>query len=124
MDHSPETDKLTRRTALAGCGALFAGLAAPVRAASSSREAPYNAAGERVGEVTDHSAIVHTRLTAAPLPNARGYSVPIDPHSLNIYELTAIWMPEGMKIPELEGSCAGKGGKARLLYSTTARLEG
>lgn len=66
---------------------------------------------------------MHTRLTANSLPNGRGYSVPIDPHSLNIYELTAIPMPDGMKISELEGSCTGKAGKVRVLYSPTSHLD-
>jgi len=97
---------MTRRTFIAGLAAL--------------RDAPYNAAGERVGEVTARSAIVHARLTAQPLRNNGGYTFPIDPHRLNLDDPIRLRMPDGMNVPGLEGSCAGRGGKARLLYNGEA----
>jgi phosphodiesterase/alkaline phosphatase D-like protein len=67
--------KFDRREALVRCAALMGTLALPRggRAADTESEAPYNALGERVGEVGADSAVVHTRLTAAPTRNNRGY---------------------------------------------------
>jgi alkaline phosphatase D len=90
----------------------------------SNAEPPYTALGAKIGEVSDTSAIVHTRLTASPQRNNRGYSFPIYPHSLSREELRAIRMPDGLSVADLEGACPGRAGWVRLRYGTTATLDG
>ena len=51
-------------------------LTAGINIAAPNAEAPYNAMGERVGEVTGHSALIHTRLTKFAARNANGPSFP------------------------------------------------
>ena len=87
-------------------------------------EPPYNAMGERVGEVTDRSAIVHTRLTAAAERNYKGYKFPGARHGMNVTDLRKIPMPEGMAVADLEGDCPGKAGRAKLWYGTDSKLQG
>src|SRR6266545_8061612 len=80
---------------------------------------------KRVGEVTANSAIVHARLTAAPTRNNRGYSFPVHTHNLStMNQLKNIRIPDKMDVSDLEGSCAGKGGRARLHYGLDAQLAG
>ena len=81
--------------------------------------APYNAEGERVGEVTDHSAVIHTRLTAFPTRNEHGYVFPVVPHGGG--KPKAEW-PEGKTVADLEGACPGKAGKVRVWYGTDPKL--
>src|SRR4030095_523764 len=73
-----------------------------------------NALGERVGEVTSHSAIIHTRLTAQPIRNNRGYNFPFSTHSLTWDQRRNVRMPAGMTVAELEGACPGKEGLGRI----------
>ena len=73
---SEDSIKFSRREALLGGAALIGSLTATQRYALAEDETPFNAEGERVGDVTYHSAIVHTRLTATPERNNRGYSFP------------------------------------------------
>src|ERR1043166_7020851 len=110
---------MNRRETLAGLAGLALG--SGLRAAPG--DAPHNAAGERVGEVTATSAIVHARLTAAPTRNNRGYSFPVHTHNLStMNQLRQIRMPDKMPLRELEGSCEGTGGRARLRYGTDTQL--
>ncbi len=90
----------------------------------AGREPPYNAMGERVGEVSAHSAIVHTRLTSRPQRNARGYSFPYCTHSLDYEQRHAVRPPEGIRIEELEGACPGQAGWVRLRYDRDPKLSG
>jgi len=104
---------------------MFAAPVAPAllpSTAEASDEAPYNAQGERVGEVTDHSAIVHTRLTASPRRNDHGYVFPGARHGTPTKELKEMKWPKGMTIDQLEGECPGKAGKVRVWYGTDAKL--
>lgn len=108
-------NSFTRREFLASSAALpLIGLAAD--------EAPFNAQGERIGEVTDHSALIHTRLTAAATRNNSGFSFPGVTRQDRREKLQV--MPAGMTIAELEGACPGKAGRARLLYGQRADLSG
>jgi len=106
----------TRRQALVGAATALTGAACGI--SLRRPEAPYNALGERVGEVTDRSAIIHTRLTGAPFRNNRGYSFPYWTHSLSREQRLTVQIPEGMTLADLEGSCSGKEGLARLHYAT------
>lgn len=111
-----KSSMFSRREVLAGSAAILGGLALPRPSVFTKGEAPYNAEGERTGEVTHHSAIVHTRLTAHPTRNNRGHAFPWWTHNLSLSEREQIRIPEGMAIADLEGECPGKGGMARLLY--------
>jgi alkaline phosphatase D len=104
--------KTTRRDFLrASTLPLVARLALP------DAEAPYNAMGERVGEVTPTSALIHTRLTAAPTRNASGYA--FEPMKSSA---EARRMPADKRVAELEGACPGTAGQVRLRYATNAEL--
>jgi alkaline phosphatase D len=112
---------MNRRETLTG----IAGLALGSRLRGAGGEPPHGAAGERVGEVTATSAIVHARLTAAPTRNNRGYSFPVHTHNLStMNQLRLLRMPDKMPLSELEGACAGKAGRARLRYGVDPKLAG
>ena len=112
---------MNRRETLTG----IAGLALGSRLRAAAEDPPFNAAGERVGEVTADSAIVHARLTAAPTRNNRGYSFPVHTHNLStMNQLLQIRMPEKMQVSDLEGSCSGKSGRARVHYGPDPQLAG
>ena len=114
---------LSRRHLLAASASLLGPVARTARA-EQPEEPAYNAGGERVGEVGAESAIVHARLTLHPTRNNRGYSFPVHPHNLNtVRELTAIRIPSGLRIADLEGACPGKAGGMRLHYATRPSLD-
>lgn len=71
--------------------------------------------GMKIGEVDQDSAIVWTRLTAAPEMNQSG--VPFI--STEDKEATmASQMPEGKKLDDMEGAVPGKTGKVRLTWES------
>jgi len=116
---------LKRREALLGSTAALGALVLPSAPTLAAEQAPYNAAGERVGEVSFESAIVHARLTATPTRNNRGYSFPVYTHNLSTMGvLSKIRLPEGMSIEQLEGACPGKAGRVRLHYGRDRNLNG
>jgi alkaline phosphatase D len=94
----------------------------PLLLSKAETTAPFNAMGERVGEVTDHSALIQTRLTAAPTRNDKGFAFPGITRDMRREKLQQ--MPAGMTIAELEGACPGQAGRVRLLYSQRADLQG
>jgi alkaline phosphatase D len=117
--------KLDRREILLQSAGLLGTLALPLggQMADTESVAAHNAIGERVGEVSADSAIVHTRLTANPTRNNLGYSFPVFTHNLDtIGVLSKIRLPHGLTIADLEGSCAGKPGRIRLHYSQDPNL--
>lgn len=81
---------------------------------------PYNAMGERVGEVTDTSAIVHTRLTRLPVRNADGYRFAGAKHGTPPRKIRHL--PAGMRTEELEGACPGTEGSVRLWVGRSSSL--
>ncbi|MFN0120914.1 MAG: alkaline phosphatase D family protein [Blastocatellia bacterium] len=85
--------------------------------AATENETPHNAMGERLGEVTHNSAIVHTRLTLRALRNETGLSFPPMKNSQE-----AQFLPSAQRVDELEGACPGAAGRARLLLATNATL--
>src|SRR5262245_46225533 len=91
---------LSRRQALLSTASVLAGVACsrPGTRDAEQEEAPYRALGERVGEVTDRSAIVHTRLTAASVRNERGYSFPIWTHNLSYEQRLEVRVPDGVSV--------------------------
>lgn len=74
---------------------------------------PRQATGVKVGEVSDTSAIVWLRLTAAAQHNARGAWLGYKTRPL----------PSDMKVEQLKGACPGAPGRVRLRYGTTADLK-
>ncbi len=110
-----EIKHLTRRQALLRAATVLTGTACSISV--HLPEAPCNALGERVGEVTPHSAIIHTRLTAQSDRNNRGYSFPFWTHSLSREQRLTVRVPEGMTVADLEGACPGKEGLVRLHHS-------
>jgi alkaline phosphatase D len=124
MRKDAERLRLNRRKLLQSLSSVLTGAACGQRGKRQGLkdEPPYNALGERVGEVTDHSAIVHTRLTAAPTRNEHGYSFPIWTHNLSREQRLEVRAPDGMSVAQLEGACPGKAGQVRLLHSARADL--
>ena len=116
--------RLNRRQVLLSLSSVLTGAACGQRGKRQGLNdaPPYNGLGERVGEVTDRSAIVHTRLTAAPTRNEHGYSIPLWTHNLSREQRLEVRVPEGMSVAELEGACPGKAGQVRLLHSARADL--
>jgi alkaline phosphatase D len=113
--------QLTRREALSAPAVLlWAGQAH----ASAPDDPPWNAMGERVGEVTNTSAIVHTRLTELPKRNDNGYAYPCWSHALSYDERDALGIPPGLQIRDLQGACPGKAGRVRLHYGVESDLRG
>jgi alkaline phosphatase D len=106
--------KTTRRDfLLTTATSLATGL--PVMA--ETRIGPCNAMGERVGEVTHHSALVHTRLTKFAARNDKGFAFEPMKNSA-----AAQYAPADKRVEELEGACPGAAGRVRLLYATNAEL--
>jgi alkaline phosphatase D len=104
-----QSDALSRRKFLARTSCVAAGsvVAAstlqPAAAAESDSNAPVQqATGTRVGEVTDHSAIVWTRLTAMSERNNEGVV------------LKGRGEETSLPVDELEGACSGAPGRIRL----------
>ncbi len=89
-----------------------AALAAPwlVRAAAAG---PFQATGTRVGEVTDTTAIVWTRLTQAPARNNEGVSFDKPKKGKAAKEKQEQPVPA---VHEIEGACPAASGKARVRY--------
>jgi alkaline phosphatase D len=80
---------------------------------SAAKTASRQATGTRVGEVTENSAIVWTRLTAPAGRNDDGLVV----------EGRAATAPNNVAVSELEGACDGAPGRVRLRYGTRPDLD-
>ncbi len=76
------------------------------------------ATGVRVGEVTDTTAIVWTRLTAHAVRNNSGLLIPGRANGKKPEELAKVTMP----VEQLEGACPGAAGRVRLRYGTKEDL--
>jgi len=84
---------------------------------SHAKDAVYFATGFKVGEVTQHSAVVWTRLTAEPERNGDGIVFqPKDSRTRVMVDIPDI------PVSEWEGSAIGIQGQVRVLYSPTADL--
>jgi len=84
-------------------------------AAFAAENETHQATGLKIGEVTDTSAIIWTRLTAASVRNNEGIVIKgkVDPN--NPIEVT-------VPLTELEGACPGAPGRVRVRYSTRENL--
>lgn len=118
MKRSPAS--ISRRTFVTRCtGALAAAacLPEPVHAEAGS-SVPRQAMGTRVGEVTDRSAIIWTRVSAAPVRNNEGLVIPGRAQNYKAHELPHLTVP----VEQLEGACPGASGRVRLRYGTKEDL--
>ena len=105
--------------AIHGCGSSFSG-------------GPYQATGIKIGEVTDKTAIVWTRLTrhperigsGAPMPEIHYYDSrtgkPIKKSRERSNQTPVVNFPGSSTIETIEGAVPGAPGKVRVLY----RIEG
>lgn len=106
-------------------------LLAAVGCSESSIDGPYQATGMKIGEVTDTSVIVWTRLTR--LPQAIGTEAPLpeflylapgedEPREIRISRpfphdnVPVVNYPAGHTIETIEGQAMGAPGEARVLY--------
>lgn len=100
---------LTRRRFIEGTSAVA--LAAPLTRMARGAEAdgPHQALGTRVGEVTENSAIVWTRLTQHAERNNDGvrFDKRVDRRNP---------MPVTVPVEQIEGACPGCAGRVRLRY--------
>lgn len=100
---------LNRRDFLAASGAILAAGTLNAAEPIDSRQA----SGVKVGEVTDRSAIVWTRLTAAATRNQDGKKV-VGKAGGGVVEVD--------DISRLEGACPGAAGRVRVRYGVRADL--
>ena len=119
MKHSQRL--ITRRTFVAGSSAAVAGIVIGGRSTDAAENAgPFQAMGTRAGEVSDTTAIVWTRLTAAPTRNTVGAVVPKrgkDEAKRGKSE-SKVTQP----VDQLEGACPGAAGRVQLRYGTREDL--
>ena len=71
----------------------------------------YQANGIKIGEVTQDSAIVWTRLTKSPTANTNGEKFPK-------VSKEAVQIPRGKKLGDMEGAVPGTEGKVKITWST------
>ncbi len=98
----------------AGAAALLPHLTASGAVAAEER-GPYHATGTRVGEVTEHTAIVWTRLTRHPQRNNNGVVYPRNAGA-------KLPLPKAVPVEQIEGACSGMAGRVRLLYGLNEDL--
>ncbi|MCI0699521.1 MAG: alkaline phosphatase D family protein [Planctomycetia bacterium] len=102
---------LSRRGFLATSATLAATSAVGAEDKLQSRQA----SGVKVGEVTDSSAIIWTRLTAKATRNADGPKVVGRPGKED-------QSPTASEVPKLLGACPGAAGRIRVRYGTKPDL--
>ena len=107
---------------------VIAGLTA-IAAWTAHAGAPYMATGIKTGEVTDNSAIVWTRLTAAETRVGPDAPIPIvryrDPKTGAVDDATeghpdrvpVLEYPNGVTVDQLEGAAPGATGQVRVVYT-------
>ena len=71
----------------------------------------YQANGIKIGEVTQDSAIIWTRLTKNPSANTNGEKFPK-------VSKEAVQIPNGKKLEDMEGAVPGTKGKVKITWST------
>ncbi|MFN8347940.1 MAG: alkaline phosphatase D family protein [Spirosomataceae bacterium] len=86
---------------------------------SAEKHPVFQAMGTRVGEVTESSAIVWTRLTANAKRNNEGIVIPGRAQNYKANELPEVKVP----VEQLEGACPGTSGFVRLQYSMDKSLK-
>lgn len=107
-----EKPNVSRRTFLAA-GAIAAGL--PPLGLAADPPAHHQASGVKVGEVTDTSAIVWTRLTAGTARNADGTKI-VGKATKEDKALADV------EVRKLLGACPGSSGRIRVRYASKPDL--
>ena len=97
----------------------FASAVGPSWLSGAVATAAFQAMGTRVGEVTESSAIVWTRLTVNAKRNNEGLVIPGRAQNYKDKELPAVTVP----VAQLEGACPGVSGFVRLRYGTNESLK-
>lgn len=100
-----------------------------------SKQIPYQATGIKIGEVTDTSAIVWTRLTQhqerigsdAPMPTVEYKDETTDTWRDSVRGRPdaepRVIFPEGHDVSSIEGACPGMDGQVRLFYKASDERE-
>ncbi len=107
----PFINPVSRRVFLASSAAL----ASVSRSASEELRLPHQASGVKIGEVTDSSALIWTRLTANSKRNAAGKKI-VGKGAKQEPALT------DAEVEQLHGACPGAAGRIRVRYGTTDDL--
>jgi alkaline phosphatase D len=111
-----QRSSVTRRDFVQGVTAGAVLLPWPSLASGAESGAPHQALGTRVGEVTDHSAIIWTRLTKNSQRNNNG----------TLFDKKANRQrPESVTVPieQIEGACPGMSGRVRMRYGLNQDLK-
>ncbi len=119
MNHS--RDRIGRRAFVARSSVAAAGVVGGTRSiGAAAATGPFQALGTRIGDVTDTTAIVWTRLTAAPTRNTEGVVIPkrASGEPKRGKGTSKVDVP----VDQLEGACPGAAGSVRLRYGTRADL--
>ncbi len=98
--------------------AIWAGIFLAIQPAAFCRDNVYFATGYKIGEVTQHSVVIWTRLTAEPDRNWQG--IVANPHESPTRVMTEI--PD-IPVHLWEGSARGRSGLVRVLISTSPILQ-
>ena len=119
MKHTQKA--ITRRAFVAGSSAAVAGVLIDTRASEAAQAAgPFQAMGTRAGEVTDTTAIVWARLTAAPTRNHSGVVIP--KRAKDEAKRGKSESKVNVPVEQLEGACPGARGRVQLRYGTREDL--
>ena len=81
-------------------------------------DGPYQATGFKVGEVTDTTASVWTRLTLRSERNSSDAPM-VKILSVNKQQVTGVVYPEGVTVADIRDAAPGTPGQARVQYATT-----
>ena len=113
MKHPAQS--ITRRAFVARSSAAVAGTVVASYAIEAADAAgPFQAMGTRAGEVTDSTAIVWTRLTAAPVRNRGGVIIP--KRAKDEAKRGNSESKVNVPVEQLEGACPGAPGRVQLRY--------
>ncbi len=100
-----------------GCSP-YAPLVLALWATTALADGPYQATGFKVGEVTDSTAVVWTRLTLRPERNSS--DAPMVELVLDEDKrVTGVVYPEGMTVADIRDAAPGTTGQVRVQYATT-----
>lgn len=117
-----DKNQVTRRTFVKQSASIALGSASILSGIPLSilneNPAVFQAIGTRVGEVTENSALVWTRLTANKERNNGGIEIKGRAQDYKGKGLPKVTVP----VEQLEGACGGKTGFARLRYATNEKM--
>ncbi len=112
--------RITQSGPRRACGCLILLAAMGLARAPAAAEAPYQAMGTKVGEVTARSAIIWARLTLEPQARWGGFRFP----GPRVQDGGPPLLPGDVQMDDLDGACAGTPGRARLIIGTSPDLMG